>query len=83
MDIKSITRSDSQTKVVIQYLNTKRVQPTSFKPGRTFDIEIAFQPISDYRSNITLTCCAILFVLAAVFLWYYRDVWRYVAKSVG
>ncbi len=84
MDIKKIYREGDRMIVEFWYLSTKTIYPTSFSPGKHFDIEVGFLPRSDYAvGGPVLVAGILLIILAGFFAWYYRDVWKYVPKAVG
>ncbi len=83
MDIHKIYEKDDRQVVVLWYLSSKTIKPTSFKPGSVFTIEIGFTPFSDYRSPVTLAVSIILLILAGFFAWYYRDVWKYTTRKTS
>ncbi len=83
MEIKKISEVDDRHMVEFWYLSTSSVLPTKFSPGKVFSIEVGFQPLSDYRSGPACTLGILLFIVAAFFAYYYRDVWRYVEKKVA
>lgn len=83
MDIKRVYREDGRGIVEIWYLSTKKIAPTKFSPGKVFEVEVGILPITDYTTPLGAMFLAILVILAAFFAWYYRDVWKYVPKSVG
>ncbi len=83
MEIKSLA-FDSSGRMYVEYwwLDTKKITPKSFKPGDSFAVEVGFQPRSDYTNPVSLAVGIVILALAALFAWYYRDVWKYTSRKI-
>jgi len=83
MELREVRRVGDHSEAVFWYLSKKTILPTKFAAGSVFGVETGFLPRADYHEPGAAAAGAALLALAAVFAWYYRDVWRYVGKSVG
>jgi len=83
MDVHYIGEENDKYTVEFWYLSSKTVKPTTFKAGSEFDIEVGFTPISDSRNPVSMGFGILLILLAVFFMWYYRDVWKYVTRKVS